>query len=175
VVGDAPHPGRIAGGTGTPAWLLPAAVSRLACDATVRRLLIDRQGVPLDLGRQVRVFTPAQRRALAARDGGCRFPGCGRPALHTDAHHLVPWAQGGDSDLANGLLLCRFHHRAVHEGGWRVTAEVPTLGANGVCTFRGPADQALASPIAGAPIAQTPIMGTSSNDPTSSSAGGPSP
>ncbi len=99
LTGDQPHPARIPGTTGTPTWLTPEAASRLACDTTVRRLLLDPDGIPLNLGREVRVFTPAQRRALATRDGGCRFPGCGRPPVHTDAHHLIPWAHGGQSNL----------------------------------------------------------------------------
>ena len=126
-------------------WLTPEAASRLACDATVRRLLLDPNGIPLDLGREVRVFTPAQRRALATRDGGCRFPGCNRPPVHTDAHHLIPWAHGGQSDLANGLLLCRHHHRTVHEGGWTITPDHPDHGANDTLTFHGPTGQRLIS------------------------------
>jgi hypothetical protein len=147
LTGDQAHPGRIGGTTGAVAWLTPQSISRLACDASVRRLLLDPNGIPLDLGREVRVFTAAQRRALATRDGGCRFPGCGRPAVHTGAHHLIPWAQGGQSDLENGLLLCRHHHRAVHQGGWVVWPEHRGLGANGLLTFHGPTGQHLTSPI----------------------------
>ncbi len=70
------------------------------------------------LGRSQRLFSSHQRRLLALRDGGCRFPGCSRPPAHTDAHHVVPWSAGGATDIANAVLLCRFHHRLVHEGGW---------------------------------------------------------
>jgi len=147
LTGDHPHPGQIRGTTGTTAWLTPQATSRLACDTTVHRLLVDPNSIPLDLGREVRVFTPAQRRALATRDGGCRFPGCNRPAVHTDAHHLTPWAQGGQSDLTNGLLLCRHHHRAVHEGGWTIHPNHPTQGANTTVTFHGPTGQRLISQV----------------------------
>jgi hypothetical protein len=145
LVGDSPRPARVVGNTASAVWLLPASAERLSCDASVRRLLFDPTGVPLDLGRQVRAFTSAQRKALAARDAGCRFPGCGRPAQHTDAHHIVPWARGGVSDLTNGLLLCRHHHRRVHEGGWTITTDDPSRGANGPCTFRGPQGQVLRS------------------------------
>jgi HNH endonuclease len=75
---------------------------------------------PLDVGRATRVIQPAQRTALAVRDGGCVFPGCDRPLAWCEAHHLRHWLHGGPTDLANLALLCRAHHRAVHEGGWRL-------------------------------------------------------
>jgi Domain of unknown function (DUF222)/HNH endonuclease len=75
---------------------------------------------PLDVGRASRVVQPAQRSALSVRDGGCVFPGCDRPLAWCDAHHLVHWLDGGPTDLANLALLCRAHHRAVHEGGWQL-------------------------------------------------------
>jgi hypothetical protein len=62
--------------------------------------------------------TPPQRIALAARDKGCAFPGCDRPPGWTDVHHVIPWRTGGRTDLDNLILLCRHHHRLVHEGGW---------------------------------------------------------
>jgi hypothetical protein len=71
---------------------------------------------PLEVGRATRVGQPAQRAALAVRDGGCVFPGCDRPLAWCDAHHLWHWVDGGPTDLANLALLCRAHHRAVHEG-----------------------------------------------------------
>jgi hypothetical protein len=76
---------------------------------------------PLEVGRATRVVQPAQRAALAVRDGGCVFPGCDRPLAWCDAHHLWHWLDGGPTDLANLALLCRAHHRAVHEGGWQLT------------------------------------------------------
>ena len=75
---------------------------------------------PLDVGRASRVVQPAQRTALAVRDGGCVFPGCERPLAWCEAHHLIHWLHGGPTDLTNLALLCRAHHRAVHEGGWRL-------------------------------------------------------
>jgi Domain of unknown function (DUF222)/HNH endonuclease len=74
----------------------------------------------LDLGRATRVVGPALRRALAVRDSGCVAAGCDRPAPWTDAHHLTHWVEGGTTRLDNLVLLCRVHHRAVHEGGWRL-------------------------------------------------------
>jgi hypothetical protein len=72
----------------------------------------------LDVGRRTRTIPPALRRALEVRDRGCRFPGCG--LRFTDAHHVVHWGDGGETSLANTLLLCRYHHRLVHEDGWRI-------------------------------------------------------
>jgi HNH endonuclease len=74
----------------------------------------------LEVVRATRVVQPAQRSALAVRDGGCVFPGCDRPLAWCDAHHLWHWVDGGPTDLANLALLCRAHHREVHEGGWRL-------------------------------------------------------
>jgi hypothetical protein len=76
---------------------------------------------PLDVGRASRVITAAQRSALAVRDGGCVFPDCARPLDWCDGHHLVHWLDGGPTNLTNLALLCRAHHRAVHEGGWQLT------------------------------------------------------
>jgi Domain of unknown function (DUF222)/HNH endonuclease len=76
---------------------------------------------PLAVGRATRVVQPAQRAALAVRDRGCVFPGCDRPLAWCDAHHLHHWVDGGPTDLGNLALLCRAHHRAVHEGGWQLT------------------------------------------------------
>ena len=73
----------------------------------------------LDVGRRRRTVDWRLRKALDARDGGCRFPGCGS-RLRTHAHHILPWARGGDTAMDNLVLLCPLHHRAVHEGGWQV-------------------------------------------------------
>ncbi|HEX7147944.1 MAG TPA: DUF222 domain-containing protein [Actinomycetota bacterium] len=75
---------------------------------------------PLEVGRASRVVQPAQRTALAVRDGGCVFPDCTRPLAWCEAHHLRHWLHGGPTDLANLALVCRAHHRAVHEGGWQL-------------------------------------------------------
>jgi hypothetical protein len=91
---------------------------RLCCDASVVRLTKGADGSILDVGRRTRTIPPALRRALEARDRGCRFPGCG--SRFTDAHHVIPWAAGGDTSLGNCVLLCKYHHRLVHEGGWTV-------------------------------------------------------
>jgi hypothetical protein len=81
----------------------------------------------LDLGRATRAVSPALRRALVLRDGGCLVQGCDRPPPWTDAHHLHHWLHGGPTSLDNLILLCRVHHRAVHEEGWRLHRD-PTSG-----------------------------------------------
>ena len=78
---------------------------------------------PLEVGRTTRVVTAAQRAALVVRDGGCVVAGCQRPPAWCEAHHLRHWLHGGPTDLANLALVCRAHHRAVHEGGWRLTRD----------------------------------------------------
>jgi hypothetical protein len=96
--------------------LHPETARRLACDASVVRIL-ERDGRPLSVGRRTRSVPPALRRALGSRDRCCRFPGCTqRRFLH--AHHIEHWAHGGPTDLANLIHLCSFHHRLVHEGGY---------------------------------------------------------
>lgn len=147
LTGHSHQPAQLTGTSASPVWLTPPTVGRLACDATVHRIVLDPAGIPLNLGREVRLFTSAQRKALSARDRGCRFPGCCLPARYTDAHHLLPWAQGGNSDLANGLLLCRHHHRRVHEGAWTIQATSEAAGANGPLTFTHPHGQAYPSPL----------------------------
>ena len=93
------------------------ASRRLACDCSVLPIKEDRFGEVLSIGRKSRSIPPAIRRALIARDGGCRFPGC----THTrfvDGHHIRHWADGGETSLSNLVLLCRHHHRLVHDGGF---------------------------------------------------------
>jgi hypothetical protein len=92
---------------------------RLACDCSLVGIVENAEGDPLNVGRKTRTITPALERALKARDGGCRFPGCGRTRF-TQGHHVHHWAQGGETSLRNLVTLCRFHHRLVHEGGFGV-------------------------------------------------------
>lgn len=94
----------------------PEAARRLACDAKVSRVITDGASQPLELGRSSKVVPPSLRRAVTVRDGGCRFPGCGRPPGWCDAHHVQHWADGGETSLDNLVLLCRPHHRAIHRG-----------------------------------------------------------
>jgi Domain of unknown function (DUF222)/HNH endonuclease len=105
-------------------WLPLAAVRRLSCDADVVTI-IERGGLPIDVGRIHRLITPRLRLALQSRDEGCRFPGSSVPAPCTDGHHLKHWIDGGRTDLDNLLSLCRFHHRRHHEGEFRIQCDGP--------------------------------------------------
>jgi hypothetical protein len=116
LAGDQPG-GRCELEDGSP--LAIETVRRLACDASLVQLL-EREGQPLRIGRKTRTIPPALRRALNARDRGCRFPGCGSRRF-LDAHHIEHWANGGVTDLENLLSLCGHHHRLLHEGGYRIT------------------------------------------------------
>ena len=99
---------------------VPAGTSqRLACDASRVVMRHDEQGRAVEIGARTRTIPPALRRALCHRDRTCRFPGCDVRA--GQGHHLHHWAQGGPTTLSNLVLLCRRHHRAVHEEGYRVT------------------------------------------------------
>ncbi|HXZ57680.1 MAG TPA: HNH endonuclease signature motif containing protein, partial [Gaiellaceae bacterium] len=91
---------------------------RLACDSSVVEIR-EREGATLSVGRRTRSVPPALRRALRRRDRGCRFPGCENHRF-VDAHHVRHWAHGGETRLDNLVLLCRRHHRLVHEGGYLV-------------------------------------------------------
>jgi len=104
---------------------------RLACDAAKVEMRHGANGAILDVGRRTRTIPPALRRALAHRDGGCRFPGCN--LSFCDVHHVEHWADGGETKLDNLVQLCRRHHRAVHEEGFTVE-----LGARGAAVFRRP-------------------------------------
>lgn len=95
---------------------------RMSCDAGVVHWLENSEGEPLSVGRKTRTIPPAIRRALKRRDGGCRFPGC-TCTRFVDAHHIRHWADGGETSMNNLVLLCRHHHRLVHEGGFSVNRE----------------------------------------------------
>lgn len=97
-----------------------ATVQRLACDAGITRVVLDPASAVVDVGRLKRVPSGATRRALNARDGGCVWPGCDRPPTWTNAHHVMHWAHGGETELGNLVLLCYRHHWMVHEGGWQL-------------------------------------------------------
>jgi len=100
---------------------LPSAtVQRLACDSSVMRVLFEADSLPVDVGRSRRLVDGGLRKALAVRDKHCQWPGCERPASWCDGHHVVHWVDGGETNLENTVLLCKRHHRMVHEGGWKL-------------------------------------------------------
>ncbi len=104
------------------AWTGPLtneATKRLACDAEITRVVVDPPSQPLDVGRTTRSVPPQLRNALIVRDRGCVAEGCDRPPAWTEAHHIVHWAEGGSTSLDNLVLLCRTHHRKVHDAGWQ--------------------------------------------------------
>lgn len=96
------------------------AAQRMTCDCIVQRVLLSPDGLPMDVGRDERLFTRHMRKALDIRDGGCVFPWCEKPPSWTQAHHIKPWADNGETSLANAALLCSNHHHQVHANGHRV-------------------------------------------------------
>ncbi len=117
---------RGAGVCDNDAVLSPATVRRLACEASIVPMVLGGRSEVLDLGRNERFFTRAQRRAISRRDGCCTFPGCTIPPQWCDVHHVRHWIDGGCTDLTNGALLCGRHHTVVHERG--MTATVTATG-----------------------------------------------
>lgn len=111
--------------------------SRLSCDAGVVHWLNNKKGEALSIGRKTRTIPPAIRRALKRRDHGCRFPGC-TCSRFVDAHHITHWADGGETSMNNLVLLCRRHHRMVHEEGFGLHSQ-----ADGQIYFTDPQGQHL--------------------------------
>ncbi|MFJ6094612.1 HNH endonuclease [Williamsia muralis] len=117
-------------------WMGPvteATAAAAACDAVITSITLDGQQVPIDLSPPKRLFTGPVRKAILLRDACCIK--CGAPATWSDCHHIVHWADGGPTTLANGCLLCRTCHRAVHHTDWDIT-----MGADGHPWLIPPAD-----------------------------------
>ncbi len=91
---------------------------RLACEAGIIPAVLDSAGQPLDLGREQRLYTKPQRIAMSLRDKKCRAEGCDRPAAWTVAHHLTEWCKGGRTDIADGAMICEYHHHLIHSTTW---------------------------------------------------------
>lgn len=111
-------------GTGNFVFTGPVAAAtmrKIACDADIIPALLGTHGELLDLGRKTRLFTPAQRTALTARDQGCAFPNCTIPAPWCEAHHITYWSHGGPTNTDNGVLLCSGHHHLIHKEQWTIT------------------------------------------------------
>jgi hypothetical protein len=95
-------------------------VDRLVCDTGFVPIVLGSNGAPLDLGREVRLFTNKQRRAIASLQGGCAVAGCGSPPSFCEVHHIDHWSEGGETNVEDGVLLCRFHHMHLHNQGHRI-------------------------------------------------------
>lgn len=138
---------------GTPLPLTETA--RLLCDAEVTRIVLGADSVPMNLGRSVRLYSREQRRAVVARDRGCRFDGCHQPARWCEVHHIAWWDRdNGETSVDNGILLCSFHHHEVHRHHLSITRErgrPPRVSRNAARNNR-PAD----TPPAATPPAITP-------------------
>jgi hypothetical protein len=91
---------------------------QIAAEADIVPVVVGDAGGVLGYGLSRRTASIGQRRALAARDGGCSFPGCDRPPDWCETHHVIAWADGGRTDIENLTLLCGFHHREHHKRGW---------------------------------------------------------
>jgi hypothetical protein len=101
-----------------------ATVERQLCESGAIHIRFGADG-DMNLGREQRLFTARQRVALAARDGGCRWPDCERPPGWCEAHHINEWARDrGETDVIDGVLLCRYHHLLLHNNGWRIAREL---------------------------------------------------
>lgn len=100
-----------------------AAADVWGCDPDLWAVVVDHMGFPVDVGHTKRLATLAQRRALAVRDGGCTFPGCDHPIDWCDLHHVVHWEDGGATDVANLVALCRHHHGVTHRTGWSMSLD----------------------------------------------------
>jgi hypothetical protein len=112
-------------------------VKRLTCDGSLITIVEDENGTPLDVGRKSRTVTTALKRALWSRDRHCTFPGC-HNRCYVDAHHIEHWAEGGETSLANLMLLCTFHHTLLHEGGFKVRRD-----SDGAIYFQRPDERVI--------------------------------
>jgi hypothetical protein len=114
LVDPAVNPG--AARTGLDGHVSAAKARWLACDSKISRILLDADGLPLDMGREARIAPPHLRRAVVERDRGCVFAGCEAPHWWCDVHHLVEWINDGETSLENSGLLCERHHTKIHHG-----------------------------------------------------------
>jgi hypothetical protein len=106
-----------------------SVIDRALCEGDSVEIVMTPNGTPLDLGRTARLYSQRQREVLAARDGGCLWPGCDRPPAFTEAHHTRHWKRDrGRTDVADGCLLCRFHHLQLHNNGWEIERRADTAG-----------------------------------------------
>ncbi|MGY1886327.1 DUF222 domain-containing protein [Blastococcus sp. SYSU DS0753] len=119
-------PGVAGGSLGWSGPINPETARRLACDASIARVITGPDGLPLDVGRAQRTSSAAIRRAIEVRDAHCVFAGCDAPPEWCDVHHVVHWAHGGATSCDNGALLCERHHTSCHEGGFTIRRDPGT-------------------------------------------------
>jgi hypothetical protein len=143
---DAPGQSVLEGGT----RVAPETAQRLACDASRVVMRHDADGRVVEIGARTRTIPPALRRALHHRDRGCRFPGCG--VRFGQGHHIRHWAHGGPTTLSNLTMLCRRHHRAVHEQGYQVERQ-----PDGELSFRQPGGRLLPGVAPPAAVPDDPV------------------
>ncbi|MCU1550603.1 MAG: hypothetical protein JWR36_1163 [Glaciihabitans sp.] len=109
-------------GSGTP--IAFSKVEQALCDTGLVGVMFDHDGQSVNIGRELRLFSARQRIGLAVRDGGCRAPGCDKPPSWCEAHHINYWARDrGRTDIADGILLCRYHHMLFHNNGWEIVRD----------------------------------------------------
>ncbi|MEJ1229573.1 MAG: HNH endonuclease signature motif containing protein [Galbitalea sp.] len=133
VVAQRSHRSRVGHGSfesGTEAISLET-VDRFECEGGTLGLVFDDDGHTLNLGRTTRDYTTRQRIAMAVRDGGCRFGGCERPISWCEAHHINEWLRDhGETNVDDGIMLCRTHHMLIHDNHWRIPAPTDNSGRN---------------------------------------------
>ena len=139
---DGDGPGELTDDDGN--HLSPQILRFILAAGLIRPLVVSGSGDPLRMGRTRRYANRHQRRALLARDGGCIFPGCDRPASWCDAHHVDEWDDEGPTDIDNLGLLCRHHHRVTHRPGWVMTRD-PDVTDRVAFRWRTPSGQLIGS------------------------------
>jgi len=107
-------------------WIAPETAKRLCCDASLVTVLEDEKGNVLNIGRRSRTIPPSIQRALSLRDTSCQYPGC-CSTNYLDAHHIKHWADGGETNLDNLVMLCRKHHRNLHKGEFSIATKLSKL------------------------------------------------
>jgi hypothetical protein len=125
--------------------LTPISFGKLGeylCDGGTVGVIVDETGQIIDVGREQRLFTKQQRIGLGVRDGGCRYPGCEKPPSWCEAHHIAYWARdSGATDVANGILLCRYHHMLIHNTGWEIIQNTRQNNNRGNYWLKPPKEQ----------------------------------
>jgi hypothetical protein len=119
--------------------LPPDVIRKMLVNAKICPVVLGGDGEILDFGRGKRLFTAAQKKAMAVRDGSCQFADCDRPIRHTQAHHTVPWTSGGSTDLCDGAPVCGDDHRKLTDGGYRIErrdGRIYTYDPNGKLIYK---------------------------------------